>query len=104
MSQNNVRIFVKNKFYLSPPSECVKHHLLVEISTKDSCLSESQFVFCTLDTRALGSESTGRKLRVPVSHVVANRCASVGVSNWTLHQLYAVRRVKVENNITELKL
>ena len=44
--------------------------------------------------------------RVPVSHVtlVANRCASVGVSNWTLRQLYAVRRVKVENNITELKL
>ena len=34
----------------------------------------------------------------------ANRCASVVVSNWTLRQLYAVRRVKVENNITELKL
>ena len=48
MSQNNVRIFVKNKFYLSPPSECVKHHLLVEISTKDSCLSESKFFFCLI--------------------------------------------------------
>ena len=35
---------------------------------------------------------------------VANRCASVVVSNWTLRQLYAVRRVKVEDNITELKL
>ena len=37
---------LQNKFYLSPPSECVEHHLLVEISTKDSCLSESQFFFC----------------------------------------------------------
>ena len=36
----------QNEFYLSPPSECVEHHLLVEISTKDSCLSESQFFFC----------------------------------------------------------
>ena len=36
----------QNEFYLSPPSECVEHHLLVEISTKDICLSESQFFFC----------------------------------------------------------
>ena len=36
----------QKEFYLSPPSECVEHHLLVEISTKDSCLSESQFFFC----------------------------------------------------------
>ena len=58
MSQNNVRIFVKNKFYLSPPSECVEHHLLVEINTKDSCLSESQFFFLPF---LLESTSDGTK-------------------------------------------
>ena len=44
------------------------------------------------------------KLYLKLEVDVANRCASVVGSNWTLRQLYAVRRVKVENNITELKL
>ena len=34
---------VKNEFYLAPPSDCVERHLLVDVITKVSCSSESQF-------------------------------------------------------------
>ena len=51
--------------------------------------------------RALG---TSWRARVSELTQVANRRASVVVSNWTVRQLYAVRRVKVGDNITELKL
>ena len=60
----------------------------------------------TPDPRAASVRAleTSWRVRVSLGTEDANRCAGVVVSNWTLCQLYAVRRVKVENDITELKL